>query len=282
MSLIEQVRCIDLVRILDQIGATIDKSDPKKWHTPMGSMSISGQQFYNWSESWGGGGAIDCVMHLKGMDFNCAVTWILENFFITQPLSSQQPSIKLPKSQINKLPRVIDYLTHQRDLPSALVYSLIQSGIIYADDKANAVFLMRSKRLGIVGAEIRGTMKHPWRGLAPGSKKNRGCFYVRTKPTKKVVICESAIDAISCHTLHPECMAVSTAGVNPNPRWITAFLENEFEVYCGFDADSVGDSAADKMMSLYAAVKRMRPLKHDWNEELSNGARDRFHISTMH
>lgn len=52
--------------------------------------------------------------------------------------------------------------------------------------------------------------------MAEGSRKDLGAFYI-TSNSKYVVICESAIDAISCFIIHPDCIAISTAGATPNP-----------------------------------------------------------------
>ena len=84
------------------------------------------------------------------------------------------------------------------------------------------------------------------------------------------MICESAIDAISFFALHPDCLVMSTSGVNPNPTWLPLLLNRGFPVYCGFDADETGDAFADKMIKLHPTVKRIRPLECDWNEVLKS------------
>src|SRR5436189_5083936 len=38
-------------------------------------------------------------------------------------------------------------------------------------------------------------------------------------------MCESAIDAISCHALHPAYRCLSTSGARPDPRWLSALVE---------------------------------------------------------
>ena len=168
------------------------------------------------------------------------------------------------------MPKICQYLIHQRCLPKATVNYLIRRGILYADDKGNAVFLLLGKEKRVVGAEIRGTNDNlrKWRGMAPGSKKNLGCFYIRTRGANKVVLCESAIDAISYFVLHSNCMAMSTAGVNSVPPWLENLIEKGFEIFCAFDSDATGELMANKMIKLYPLVKRLRPEKHDWNEVL--------------
>jgi hypothetical protein len=104
--------------------------------------------------------------------------------------------------------------------------------------------------------------------MASGSKKDLGAFYVKSPKPGKMVICESAIDAISYFALNPDCIAISTSGASPNPAWLSLFIDKGFEIFCGFDADDTGDRMADSMINLYPGIKRIRPAKQDWNEVL--------------
>ena len=181
--------------------------------------------------------------------------------------------IKRGKSKIafrndSRLQQIINYLRDDRCIPTRLIDFLIRSGKLYADNRANAVFLLLGKEKKIVGAELRGTTDSKWHGMAPGSRKNLGCFFVKRSNTKKAVLCESAIDAISYFALHPNCLALSTSGANPNPLWLPLLIEKDFDIYCGFDSDETGDSLAGRMIHRYPTVKRLRPRKHDWNEDL--------------
>ena len=78
-----------------------------------------------------------------------------------------------------------------------LLSHFLNSSKLYADNRGNAVFLLPGKEKKVVGAELRGTNDLRWHGMAPGSRKDLGCFYVKTPNTNKIVICKSAIDAIS-------------------------------------------------------------------------------------
>ena len=69
--------------------------------------------------------------------------------------------------------------------------------------QANAVFVLRDAATAAVVAELRGTTAWAWRGMAPGSRKDRGFFGLPTTTSHAIVLCESAIDALSCHALHP-------------------------------------------------------------------------------
>jgi hypothetical protein len=270
------VRQIDLKAILKQTGAIHDTFDKAKWHTSRGAISITGQKFMNWSQGVGGGGAIDLIIHLKAYDFKTAVSWLSETFspctalISNNPKPAQKCALRLPKRDDHKLPRITNYLSYDRFVPAKLINSVIKSGKLYADKRANAVFLLLGKEKRIVGAELRGTSKKRWLAMAPGSRKDLGCFYVKGPNTKKMVLCESAIDALSCFTLNPDVITLSTSGVTANPAWLTTFINKGFDIYCGFDADETGDAFADKMTGLYPTVKRLRPIKHDWNDVLKS------------
>jgi hypothetical protein len=275
-NLANSVRDIDLKAVLEQTGCHRDTSDKAKWHTPRGVLSVTDQKFMNWTMGSGGGGAIDLVMHLNDLDFKTALLWLSDHFAVSgfQTIKNEKPFSKpvfsLPKRDDHQLPRLRKYLIQDRHIPPTLIHSLIQSGKIYADKKGNAVFLLLGKEKRAVGAELRGTTLKRWHGLAPGSRKDQGCFSVKSTNINKAVICESAIDAISFFALHPDCLALSTSGVNPNPPWLPRLLNRGFPVYCGFDADKTGDAFADKMIKLHPSVKRMRPPEHDWNDVLKS------------
>jgi hypothetical protein len=176
--------------------------------------------------------------------------------------------LRLPPPDPSKLGRVKEYLAQQRGITPTLLDPLIQSGTLYADTRANAVFLLLGKESLPVGAELRGTTQRVWRGLAPGSQKDLGCFSIPATPLPGIILCESAIDAISCFALHPHHRCLSTAGARPNPRWLQPLLDQGHPVYCGFDADPTGDDMACAMTALHPTVKRLRPPEHDWNDVL--------------
>lgn len=277
---IESLRQIDLKQILNLCGCAPHRLDQCKWHTPCGTISVKGQKFMNWSRNKGGGGAIDLVCHLRDDDFKQAIIWLASNFDHFSPprfgdeIISYPPrtSLQLPPKDQSKTQRVIHYLTAHRRIPRKIVIDLMQYGNLYADSRSNAVFVLLGKEKSVVGAELRGTGATQWRGMAPGSKKQLGCFYALGKSNRKMLLCESAIDAMSCLALWPEYTAISTSGANHNPAWLKTFLDHGCDIYCGFDADKTGDMLADKMICRYPSVKRLRPPGHDWNQLLQSSS----------
>jgi len=271
-KLAHQVRAVPLESVLQRSGSEPDRYDPHKWHTPQGVLSVTGAKFMNWNRSVGGGGAIDLVMHLHDVGFLQAVQWLGQRFPLCASADATpvapQPALSIPAPDPAKLWRVQRYLLSERRLPPTIIQSLVQSGNLYADHRANAVFLLLGKENKPVGAELRGTTSRPWRGLAPGSQKDRGFFSVPTVPLPAIILVESAIDAISCSALHPQHRCISTAGARPNPRWLAALLDQGYSVYCGFDADPTGETMAHAMIALHPTVQRLRPAQHDWNDVL--------------
>jgi len=272
----QRLRTVPLSAVLRLSGAQPDRYDPGKWHTCRGVLSLTGTQFMNWNCGQGGGGAIDLVMHLHQLGFGQALEW-LERHFGTAVIVAQSPSprrpLSLPPPSREHLEFVRRYLLKERHLPAALLKPLIDSGSLYADTHANAVFILQGKRHEPVGAELRGTTAIAWRGMAPGSCKDQGFFAIPTAPgLTQIVLCESAIDAISCHALHPQYRCLSTAGARPNPAWLTELIGQARQLFCGFDRDDTGEAMARSMMQVHPAVQRLRPSRKDWNDVLRLGA----------
>lgn len=271
-DLAAQVRTLSLEAVLHRSGAQPDGLDRHKWHTAQGVLSVTGAKFMNWTRAQGGGGAIDLAMHLHRLDFVQAVHWLAQSFpggsSSAGPPTPFRTTLTLPQPDASKLGRVRQYLIRERRLPSALLESLIESGVLYADARANAVFLLLGKEKQPVGAELRGTTARPWRGLAPGSRKDLGYFAVPADPRPAIVLVESAIGAMSCFALHPGHRCLSTAGARPNPGWLADLVDQRAPVFCGFDADPTGEAMAQAMIALYPAVQRLRPAQHDWNDVL--------------
>jgi hypothetical protein len=268
----DHLRAIPLEAVLQQWGARRDHYDPHKWHTNQGSLSVNGPKFINWTQGGGGGGAIDLALHLNQQGLGQALRWLERHF--PQPartwtaLPESPVPLRLPASCPHYLPQVHQYLVRVRRLPAALIEQLIQTGSLYADAHANAVFLLRDPQQRPVGAELRGTTRRPWHGLAPGSRKDQGYFRWPDAPQSVCILCESAIDALSCWFLHPHTWCLSTAGARANPPWLGPLLQADAPVYCGYDADPVGDALAQAMLALHPTLRRLRPPCKDWNDAL--------------
>jgi hypothetical protein len=266
------LRAVPLPRVLAALEAKPDPGDPAKWRTARGVLCVTGAKFFNWSQDSGGGGAIDLVMHLRQVDFSQALQWLEERFGLGPPpqpvAQATVHRLSLPAPVPHLWPRVERYLIEDRQLPSALLAPLVHTGLLYADAHANAVFLLGDNPATAVGAELRGTTSLPWRGLAPGSRKDHGFFCASAACAQAIVLCESAIDALSCRALHRAYRCLSTSGARANPAWLAAVLGLALPVFCGFDADPTGDAMAHRMIDLHPAIARLRPPAKDWNDTL--------------
>ena len=283
----DAVRNVSLDTVLLLRGATRDARDKTKWHTEQGPVSVTGMKFFGWQRGLGGGGAIDLVMHLTQTDFPTAVAW-LENYCVmvssadrvssachqgaeddARRLALSNGSLCLPVRDDRRLGQVRRYLQDERRLPATHLETLIEPGTLYADPRGNAVFLLLGRQRRTVGAELRGTGPRVWRGMAHGTKKNSGFFWIGSQDLPEIVLCESAIDAISCFALSPDRICISTSGARPDPGWLGDLIKRDYDIYCGFDADKAGNEMARQMIHLHPRVKRLSPSGHDWNDVLT-------------
>lgn len=289
----DAVRSIPLETVLIAWDARRDRRDRNQWCTRRGPLSVTGAKFFNWHCHQGGGGAIDLVMHLGELDVDAAVEW-LERHLGSAPAAASSPSARsrrppascsggeardprLPVADPVQLDRVRRYLTHRRALAADILEPLINAQRVYADRQGNAVFVMvAGKANRVVGAELRGTGHCVWHGLAPGTRKDAGYFWVGAEGARTVVLCESAIDAISCFQWHAmrldtPCICLSTAGVRTAPLWLSPLLARDYRIYCGFDNDPPGEAASCRMIACHPSIQRLRPPAHDWNDVLRAG-----------
>lgn len=273
----QRLRAVPLAAVLRSAGAQPDPRDPHKWHTAQGVLSITGPKFMNWRHGRGGGGAIDLVMHLYSLTFGQALDWLERHLgsldvSLPPPPSPPRPTWLLPPPVAHYRAQIEGYLIQQRRLPPALLEPLFDAGSLYADSRANAVFLLRDQNRQPVGAELRGTLpSSPWRGMAPGSRKDLGFFAIPNHPGDVCVLCESSIDAISCHALHPRYRCLSTSGARPDPAWVKELLLQVHILYCGFDLDPTGEAMANTLIARHPTVQRLRPTRKDWNDVLRFG-----------
>ncbi len=290
----DAVRSIPLESVLTHWGAERDRRDRNQWRTEQGPLTVTGTKYFNWHQHAGGGGAIDLVMHLGDMDLRTAVEWLQQQLgsapaaapststcLQASSSSSSCPDarakprgLRLPMANLVNLQRVRRYLTKQRCLAAGILEPLLDAEKVYADLHGNAVFLMvAGKANRSIGAELRGTGERVWRGLAPGTRKDAGYFWIGAGGSQEIVLCESAIDAISCFQLHSmqphgQCICISTAGVRPDPPWLYPLMARGYHIHCGFDNDEPGETASCQMITRHPSIKRLRPPAHDWNDAL--------------
>ena len=288
-----KVRDISLEQVAYQLGLEPDPLDKHKWQQSNHIINITGSKFYDWQHLKGGGGAIDLVMHVNQCDFKQAVAWLNDRlgesatleavtYQTREIIQTEQPHPFIaPTPNVDKWQFVKTYLTRERRLPSSLVNSLHGSGLVYADDKQNAVFIRRSlSEKTITGASLRGTAgtENTFKGLALGSKRSHGWFHFQKggqlgEPIVRAVLVESPIDAMSFAVLDRtdsrKTIYLSTDGAGQVPLEFLRTLPTS-SVVVAYDNDTSGNSMAQQVMEQLPNCVRKLPQTHDWNEELKN------------
>lgn len=292
-DLANKVRDIPLEQVAYQLGLEPDPKDKHKWQQENHIINITGSKFYDWQHLKGGGGAIDLVMHVNSCNFRQAVAWLNDRLGESATLEAvayqtrviiqtEQPHPFIPPTpNADKWQQVKTYLTRERRLPSSLVDNLHDSGLVYADDKQNAVFIRRDlDEETITGATLRGTAgdDNTFKGLALGSKRSNGWFHFHrggqsSDPIGRLVLVESPIDAMSFAVLDRtesrKTIYLSTDGAGSVPVEFLRTLPNK-SVIVAYDNDQPGNLMAQKVMEQLPNCVRKLPKAKDWNEELKN------------
>jgi len=292
-DLANKVRDIPLEQVVYELGLDPDPKDKHKWIHENHIINITGSKFYDWQHLKGGGGAIDLVMHVNGCDFKQAVAWLNDRlgegatidavtYKIREIIQTEQlhPFVS-PEPAESQWQIVKTYLTRERRLPSSLIDNLHGSGLVYADNKQNAVFIRRAlDEQTITGATLRGTagVENTFKGLALGSKRNTGWFHFQrggqsSDSIQRAVLVESPIDAMSFAVLDrtesSKTIYLSTDGAGQVPVEFLRMLPAK-SVIVAYDNDQPGNFMAQRVMEQLPNSVRKQPKAKDWNEELKN------------
>jgi hypothetical protein len=279
---LDTCRNIPLDRVAAALGYRKDPTDRARFRREGSVISINGEKFFDHLRGTGGGGAIDLVIHATGCRVPEALRFLGHHEARREatPLQPAPRRLRLPRPSPRAWPSVRDALVRQRALRADVLEACQRHGLLYADDRSNAVFICRNASGHPTGAEILGTAPQAagkrFRGMAPGSRKARGGFWLpcdRNRPAL-VILTESAVDAISARSLRIEetrehgAVVASTAGVaKAVPPWIEEWKPQA--IICAYDADNAGDHAAKRLRISDPRVKRLRPHgAKDWNEIL--------------
>ena len=268
----DALRAIPLTAVAAGLGYRKDPADRARWKRPGSVISINGTKYFDHIAGRGGGGAIDLVIHAEECGFLQALQ-LLEGFPSRNPRIGDRVPVL---SEDRAWAQVRRYLHQNRGLDLRLIEHCRRIGILGADNRANAVFTCRNRERRETGAELVGTRPdRPFRAMTTGARKADGGFWIarKTEPRTALLV-EGAIDALSAWILADRTqidIVISTAGATGRmPEWIGGLqLET---VFCGYDADPVGDQAAEMLEAQNPTVRRMRPdgdgdVK-DWNEIL--------------
>ena len=271
-------RSIPLETVATKLGYRSDPSDRARYKRRGSVISINDGRFFDHIRA-GGAGAIDLVIHATGWRFTEALRFLktLEPPPEPDATGKATASLRLPKPLCSAWPGVRNALARQRALPPNILDACHKHGLLYADNRNNAVFICRNDKKTFTGAEILGTHPDkPFKGMATGSRKARGGFWIPCdrNPPKTVILTESAVDALSAYALNitetrkTGAVLVSTAGLaNAIPTWIKPWKPRH--IICAYDADPPGEGAAQLLARSDPNMSRAKPQNaKDWNELL--------------
>jgi len=305
-ALVAQARQLDLRDTIQTLGGAQDRYDTHKWRVNDEHISINGERFYNHDQQKGGGGSIDLVMHVTGYSFTQAVAYLnheagpelavaaAANYGARERMAQGQEIVDRgerapfmqPQADEDRWPQVWAYLVEQRGIPRGMVDELHERGTLYADHRANAVFLRTDAEGQAVGASLRGTAPgSEFQGLAYGSRRDEGHFSFTIGTPERYSapqyhITESPIDALSRAALiqrageRGEYVFLSNDGHGELPKQqIEEGLARGALVHCGFDNDAGGHKLWAQVKEAYPraeAIVRERPPAgaKDWNDAL--------------
>lgn len=222
--------------IVQELGFVHDRRDKSKYYLGSDPYALDFHQglWHDLVGGKGGKGGVSLVQHALDKTFGQAIAWLRDRFggqsvsAASDHVDSALNGIKLPfsKREPFQTPEpskwgwgaVKQYLVG-RGIDPTIIDTLNAAGTVYAESKSagsiddkyeyargkqsgtvhdNAVFIACDPSGRVTGAELRGTdSRNVFKGLAPGSDKAAGCVPIGDREFNQIVVCESAIDAIS-------------------------------------------------------------------------------------
>ncbi|MEJ1932009.1 MobV family relaxase [Nostoc sp. NIES-2111] len=256
-------------------------------------INIDGSGFTDFGNgsSLGGNSAIDLVKHVNQCNQASAISWLGERFGETgaqraaiahaQKVAANiiqtqnAPQFTPPVEDKTNWTAVERYLTQQRGIPSNCVQMLHNQGLVYADSKANAVFVMRDLDGNTKGAFLQGTA-NTFSGYELGTVRRSCSFYFSlggkaTDKSSKAVLCESPIDAISLFVLEYHVQGI------PDNRTLYMAVDDTSSLPFERLRHVPNIQAAFIQLNMARTVKKLLPQSKllkcetvDWNTQLVN------------
>jgi hypothetical protein len=283
-----QLRQLPLKQVAYELGMEEEINNPKQWRDGRKVIEIiEGNRFRDIETGQSTRGAIDLVMQINRSDFSEAVSWLRDRFGEavalqtvmegTQESISTQPKQEFmpPTVRPDNWPQVQKYLLEERRIPAVLVDKLHQQGLVYADERQNAVFLRRDLAGNTTGAFLRGTTEKDgsFKGLAYNSKRSQGWFYdlaggKSADPVKEVVLVASAIDAMSYQTIHPPQVKTMYLSTDWSSYLPDGQLQDIPSVKVALGNSPAGDELSRRIQKDLPQAERQKPQQGDWNQDL--------------
>ena len=211
-----ELRVISLPEVALKLGMQPSTFDANRWSNLEHSIVLTGPQFRRVGEESKGCGAIDLVMQVKGASVSESLVWLERQLGagtarataieqVDAAVAEVEATQFIPPVQSEgQWPALRERLRKQTYLPSPLIDSLHEQGLLYADVQGHAVFIERDAKGDAAGA-IQGDVKGEFRRLERSG--DDAAFYVvipDSKPMERpdrVVITDSPIEALAKLTL---------------------------------------------------------------------------------
>jgi hypothetical protein len=300
-SELDRFKCLDLRAYAETQGYRLDRKESWRGSAVMrqanGDKIVISRQpdghytFYSFRADDDSGTIIDFIRNRKGMTLG-AIRRELRAWQGQAPAAPMLPeplAVAKDRASVQRRYELMvvahrhPYLEYERAIPALTLRYWRFDGRVKMDSHANAVFPHYDHQ-GVCGFELR---NFDFKGFARGGTK--GLWLSKTSQhDRRLIICESAIDALSHSVLFPDGHAryASLSG-RPSPlqlqllRAQIGLLASGAEVVAATDADAAGRGLAEMIKGAFEVVqradlnfRRQEPAGFkDWNERLQNQSR---------
>lgn len=283
-----KAREISITTVFIAMGCAKDPKDEFQWRTVNNDRISTGdrdkkpQAWYDHDQEKGGYGAIDLVMHLGGMRYSEALTWLGSETTKTAVIStaiivakrqaekSTAKNTEPPKEVKDNWNTARNYLINVRKLSPELINRMHQEGTIYADSYNNVVFMSYDKK----SAELRGTGSFPYHGLRGAEKSPFRILSIDNQAG--AAFTESAIEALSLRDLGFKGYIVGFAGqAKEKAGELAVYLHSKgWKIVSAYNSDKTGEQMSKNLAQALEGKQvpeRLAPVTKDWNEDLKAG-----------
>jgi hypothetical protein len=272
---VSALREMPLIEICQRFGYVQNEKDKSKWKTPVGTISINNQKFFDHSAGTGGGGAIDLLMYCEDVDFRSAVEMLSTGFSPEYAASAvsqracQKASqsilkpVKLqkPNNAPQFLPALKQWLTNTRKIPARMVQDWIDQGKVYASrfhDNWQAIFVHGKNAFQRINPNT------DFKGFVHGSRVNDVMFTSKPDKTKPTAIVEGHLDGMALEVLRPDLNVAIAGSAGSVIKFAEKLKAEGHNVILAVDNDPGGRAILEKHPEYEAIIPRLK----DWNDDL--------------
>ncbi|MDI2609049.1 MobV family relaxase [Salmonella enterica] len=273
----DRLRGTDLCDVLTKVYGAQEAADSRPSYRTRkfelgehGNIAVTGELWTDNATGKGGKGAINLVMHLEGWEqgrYKDAVRVLAEHFSpesvaadmgrktalegATAVSKLKQEPLPMPEPVLSNWPRARRYLEDVRKIPGKLIDWASKRGLIYADERANLVFVRDGG-----GCFKRGSYDPKDR---PAFKQTLGRDagpMVLPGTDGRVFVTEGPIDALALKAINPASTVLATGGNCPIGR-LKPYLDRYAteRVFLAHDSDPAGNDQAQRLKDAYKPLE---------------------------